>query len=137
MYVPERPKSLVKGRVNVVTIQRGNDEIHIYNVHNHGITREQIELVKNSIDSKKNYTSKLGGAQTIWLGGDFNFMAGDEIRLRMEGEDEARDLQRNQNAARWKVILQDFTEFCTPEAVTHFDNATSSFSRIDRIYTHT
>ena len=76
---------LEKGRIHAVTIHRNGNSIHYINVHNFNISDEGMRKTHKFLQDHSSGTSPSGGAQTIWIGGDFNFLCGDESPKRIDG----------------------------------------------------
>ena len=72
------------------------------------------------------------------MAGDWNFLNDDETPMRMSDVNSQvieRAAHQRQNASVWKPILNTLTEIHSLDIYTHFVSSSSSFSRIDRIYT--
>ena len=134
------PHELVPGRALCVTLHNGPHDIHLVNIHNHGLSFDKITHIEKFLEKHHSNISVRGGSQTTWLAGDWNCLAGDEVPLRIKDLAQApvqpQDQQRHLRAKRWNKIFEKFVEFHSPEAVSRFDSTNSSFSRLDRIYTN-
>ena len=134
------PHELIPGRALCVTLHNGPHDIHLVNIHNHGLSFDRITHIEKFLEKHNSNVSVRGGSQTTWLAGDWNCLAGDEVPLRIKdlAQDpvQPQDQQRHLRAKRWNKIFEKFVEFHSPEAVSRFDSTNSSFSRLDRIYTN-
>ena len=134
------PLSFACGRAHVVVLRQGSVHVHYINVHNHDLAKQEVEKIRDYISNKLLIHSDRSNAEThtVWLAGDFNFLAEGELPLRLEAvtgaDSQERAPPRHQHAPLWKRITELFTEFHTPSMVSHFTKSSGSFSRIDRIH---
>ena len=126
-----------QGRIHVVTVTHNTDVIHYINVHNCNISSIGLQKIRTFMSTHASFTSALGGAQTMWVGGDWNFLVNNESPRKVSGNTStSREAPRQQQAHTWSSILSTCTEFAAPHAHTHYSSDEGTFTRIDRIYTN-
>ena len=110
------------------------------NVHNYGLNQANMKAISEFVLINEPKSTDRGGSRTTWIGGDFNFAAEGEVPMRIKVESQApvepQDQQRLQGQKKWCKILDNFTEFASPHAYSHYYAKTDTFNRIDRVYTN-
>ena len=125
----------VPGRVAYAAINTTFGTLNVINVHNYGTSESQMAVVERTIRSLiDDGIARYKEVMTL-LAGDMNFLDPGEHRLLIE---KPRDLLHAHNDhsfhdAMWGRIFEGMVEL-QQQSHTHYDHASLSLSRIDRLY---
>ena len=133
------PQVFVPGRVLRVSVAVGDCESIYWCTHNFGVSAAQMDSIEIAFRADQAWAAENPRAVTVFAMGDFNYVCEGEYQRSLELPNDTRLGSHSLPTprawqSRWEHILKDLTELAQP-LDTHYSNANSLCSRIDRIYT--
>ena len=131
------PSVLVDGRVQSLIIELDNQSLGIYNIHNSGLSRDQVDFVGNVLEQRLAHDRATPMHSFSFVAGDFNFTARSEGRYRAGrplGETSlARPVAYGAFQHLWERSLSGWVEIGQPFP-THIAANGGTCARIDRAW---
>ncbi|CAK0822839.1 unnamed protein product, partial [Prorocentrum cordatum] len=135
---PSAPSSsstvLVPGRVMLVRVWDDCRTLDIFNVHNHGLSAQQVREVAAAIRASQRAAALDPDMYTTFVLGDFNFATHEALALAAPAA-AVRKLSKchHVQAPKWRQALALLTEIAC-EDPTHYEKFNDSCATIDRVF---
>ena len=129
---------VVPGRVLRVSVVLGSYHWYHWNIHNHGLTQDQVNQVTDLIDADASSVRANPKEYFLIVCGDFNFLPPGEYHKSVSRPNSTtRDRHdppvARPNQPRWQNSLEKMTDIQQPFE-THYHSASATLSRLDRLY---
>lgn len=130
-------RSVHPGRIGRTLVSFGDREWCFWNVHNYGLSRQEVRLAINSFSADLAYAQAAPILRLLCAAGDWNFLADGETAVDVRsGSPLAAPRQSPAGTDLWRSCLGSLLE--VSQAVpTHFLKRRGSLSRLDRTYLST
>ncbi|CAK0825212.1 unnamed protein product, partial [Prorocentrum cordatum] len=125
---------LVPGRVMLVRVWDDCRTLDIFNIHNHGLSAQQVREVAAAIRVSQRAAALDPDMYTTFVLGDFNFATHEALALAAPAA-AVRKLSKchHVQAPKWRQALALLTEIAC-EDPTHYEKFNDSCATIDRVF---